>query len=417
MKHLLTKNYNDILMILNDFFLKGYTRKSLPEYNTSYNKELFDFACQIYKRGFVSQKKKEDSKHLIPLPTILSQTDFLNFLQNLNISNVFYFVDENLYAKQSSLTNFLKDKKCLLYKPDESTKCTDTVNKWIEILPNETQLIIVMGGGIILDIVGFIAGLLKIKIYYLPTTLLSSVDAGIGGKTGVNFYPYGKNQIGLFYEAEKLFCVPEYFQTLSQVDIICGLAEAIKHSWIFGEFLNDYDSILKIYHKNSTIEDFFYLISKSIKYKSTIVNLDLYESKDIRTSLNFGHTLAHIIEALAEDHSIQFLPHGIAVAHGLHFIFQSGLVSFSNDQQNMINLIKDITYKYPIIISNQISQIQIEKYLVQDKKNEDASLCALSLPSYGQFSLINSEPIFSPVTKKFPVSLISKLMFEYITSI
>lgn len=416
MKHLLTKNYNDILMILNDFFLKGYTRKSLPEYNPSYNKELFDFACQIYKRGFVSQKQKEDPNHLIPLPKILSQTEFLSFLQNLNISHVFYFIDENLYENQSALKNFLNDKKHILYKPDESTKSIETVNKWIDVLPNDTQLIIVMGGGIILDIVGFIAGLLKIKVYYLPTTLLSSVDAGIGGKTGVNFYPFGKNQIGLFYEAEKLFCVPEYFQTLSQVDIICGLAEAIKHSWIFGEFLNDYESIIKIYQNNSSIEDFYYIISKSIKYKSTIVNLDLYESKDIRTSLNFGHTLAHIIEALAEDHSIQFLPHGIAVAHGLNFIIQSGLVSFSNDHQNMINIIRDITHKYPIVIYNQISQIQIEKYLVQDKKNEDASQCALSLPSYGQFSLVNSNSVFLPVTKKFPVNLISKLMFEYITS-
>ena len=133
MKHLLTKNYNDILMILNDFFLKGYTRKSLPEYNPSYNKELFDFACQIYKRGFVSQKQKEDPNHLIPLPKILSQTEFLSFLQNLNISHVFYFIDENLYENQSALKNFLNDKKHILYKPDESTKSIETVNKWIDV--------------------------------------------------------------------------------------------------------------------------------------------------------------------------------------------------------------------------------------------------------------------------------------------
>ena len=109
MKHFITENFDDILFILNDFFAKKYTRKSLPEFDSSYKKEAFKFVLQIYKRGFLSQRKLDTNVHDIPIPTLLSEPEFLNILESLTL-NEFYFVDENLYNKQQNLQSFLKNK-------------------------------------------------------------------------------------------------------------------------------------------------------------------------------------------------------------------------------------------------------------------------------------------------------------------
>nr|BFD31631.1 3-dehydroquinate synthase family protein [Pigmentibacter ruber] len=414
MKHILSDNYSDILIILNEFFQSGLSRKSKPKYNVKYKKELFDFVCKIYKRGFISQKNDLNFTKSIPIPTIINEFELMKVLNSFNKETVYFFVDRNLYEKQKNISYYLKDKNYLLYSPDETTKSLETVKSWIEILPHSTELLFVMGGGIILDMVGFVAGLLNIKVNYLSTTLLASVDAGIGGKTGVNFYPYGKNQVGLFNEAEKIFCNPEYFQTLTFENIICGLVEAIKQSWIFGEFANDYEAIQKIYQKQNTNAEFLFLVNKNIRYKAYVVNLDLHETKDIRSSLNFGHTLAHILEALGEETYLQTLPHGIAVAHGLYFLVEFNFISISSKHEKMFDIIQDIIRFYPIKIVKDISLEKIESYLMQDKKNEDNKLCQLSLPKYGHFSLDKNTFVDAPITQKYKVTEISDLLFKYI---
>ncbi|WGL60406.1 hypothetical protein QEJ31_02150 [Pigmentibacter sp. JX0631] len=414
MDHILPQNYSEILIMLNEFFLKGFSRKSKPEYNLKDSRELFDFVCKIYKRGFVLQNNELNTNISIQIPTIINEFDLLKTLDSLDKNKVYFFVDKNFYEKQNNISDYLKDKNFLVYSPEETTKSLETVNSWIKILPNNTELLFVMGGGIILDIVGFVAGLLNVKVNYLSTTLLASVDAGIGGKTGVNFYPFGKNQVGLFYAAEKIFCNPEYFQSLSFENIVCGLVEAIKQSWIFGEFANDYEAIQKIYHRKNSNTEFKYLVAKNIGYKSQIVNLDLLETKDIRSSLNFGHTLAHIIEALGEEKYLQTLPHGIAVAHGLHFLVESNFISISSQHEKMYEIILDIVKRYPIKTVKNISLEDIEKYLMQDKKNEDTGQCLLSLPRYGHFSLDKNTFVDAPITQKYKLTDLSDLIFKYI---
>ena len=309
MKHLIVENCQDLIRILDDFFLKGYSRKSEPDCLSSYNRDIFELACQIYKRGFLNFRNSQLECHSIPVPSILEKGEFEIFFANLSVENYFFIIDENLFQKQLSLQKLIQKNNFLLYFPQESTKNIETVTRFLKSIPENTKTLFALGGGITLDIAGFVAGLLKIKIFYLPSSLLASVDAGIGGKTGVNFFPYGKNQVGLFYEAEKLFCVPEYFLSLSFDEIVCGLVEAVKHSWIFGEFSNDLEFILRIYHNQASKKDYSFLVGKSILYKSFIVNQDPFESKDIRTSLNLGHTLAHVLEALGEEETIQKLPH------------------------------------------------------------------------------------------------------------
>ena len=416
MKHLIVDSTQELKIILNDFFSKGYSRKSVPDCLPSYNREVFDLACQIYKRGFLNFRQAQNENCSIPLPSILSKNEFENFFTSLPLEKCFIIVDENLFLKQPSLKNLIEKNSFLVYSPKETSKSIDTVTHFLKSIPENIEIIFALGGGITLDISGFVAGLINNKIFYLPTTLLSAVDAGIGGKTGVNYFPYGKNQVGLFYEAEKLFCVPEYFMSLSFDDILCGLVEAIKHSWIFGEFANDLEFIQRIYQNQASKDDYSFLVEKSISYKSFVVNQDPFESKDIRTSLNLGHTLAHVLEALAEEGFIQYLPHGIAVAHGLSFIFKSQLVKLPENLESLktINIIHELTNKYPLKINKKINQFEVEKYLSQDKKNETPNSCSLSLPAYGHFSLSNKQPNYLPVTQIFPLNHISNLMIDYI---
>ena len=416
MKHEILNNVAELNEILNDFFAKGFSRNSKPECQHLYQKKTFELACKVYKRGFLDTKNLEAKKQPIPLPKILNKEAFEAYFEELNLKENFFIVDENLFNKQEALQSLVKKFNHLKYMPNESTKSLDTVIYFINSIPENTKKLIALGGGITLDIAGFVAGLLNIEVYYLPSTLLASVDAGIGGKTGVNFFPYGKNQVGLFYEAKKLFCVPEYFLSLPFESVLCGLVEAIKHSWIFGEFINDKETILNIYNNNCTIDDYSFLVKKSILYKSYIVNQDPFESKDIRTALNLGHTLAHVIEALGESGSIHKLSHGIAVAHGLSFIFKSSLVIIPKEFSEIINLIYELTTKYPIKFYKHLSQNEVERYLIQDKKNETTDFCSLSLPRYGHFNLANSENSYLPVTKNFSIKQISTLMFEHINS-
>lgn len=414
MQHIIINNYREIMKIIDDFFLKKYTRKSIPEFQDNYNKDLFNFACKIYKRGFTSFQNNQYNNFITTTPDFFSKIEFERYISNLSEFKCFFILDENFIKKNILLLNYIEKERYLIFSSTENTKKIETVISLIEQIPDDCKVIVAIGGGIIHDIIGFIAGLLNIKFYYIPSTFLAAIDACIGGKTGVNYSPYGKNQIGLFSQAEKIICVPEYFFTLHFEEILCGLVEAIKHSWIFGEFNNDYTSIINIYNKKYCIDDFLFITKKNILYKSYIVNKDPFELNDIRSALNMGHTFAHILEALAEDSIIHNLPHGIAVAHGLNFVFNLNFLEKPIETKKVINLIFDITNKYPIRIQKIISIEKIKDILIQDKKNENSDHCKLSLPKYSHFSLMDVQKSYLPVLHDFPLEKISNQMFNYI---
>ncbi|APJ03628.1 3-dehydroquinate synthase [Silvanigrella aquatica] len=418
MKNIFLNHQIELNEILEDFFTSGYTRKSTPQYSSNYSKEIYNLACKIFKRGFLSECAKKNYHYSIPLPEFVDQQQCEGILNSFSENNSFFIFDENFLKNYDSINNFYKKNvnSSYVYLPNERSKNIDTVYNILSYIPNSTNLIFALGGGITLDIAGFIAALLEIKVYYLPTTLLASIDAGMGGKTGVNYFPYGKNQIGLFYEAEKLLFNPSFFSSLSLENKVCGLIEAIKHSWIFGEFENDISTILKIYKSTASIEDYTYLIKKNILYKSHIVNLDPFELKDIRTSLNLGHTLAHVLESLSDEEFITHISHGIAVAHGLLFLLKKGFLQTASNLNDFEKLIREITENYPVIIKNPIPPHIIERYLSQDKKNYFTASCSLSLPSYGHFSLSNNPATYLSVTQSFPLNQISNLIIQYIES-
>lgn len=173
------------------------------------------------------------------------------------------------------------------------------------------SLLINIGGGMVTDLGGFAASTFKRGINYIniPTTLLSMVDASVGGKTGINFRGL-KNEIGVFNNAETVILDTQFLKTLDTENILSGYAEMLKHGLIdseahWAELINSDLSNLGSLSK---------LLEKSVTVKQRIVTEDPTE-QGIRKALNLGHTAGHAFESFAL--SKQPILHGYAVAYGL----------------------------------------------------------------------------------------------------
>jgi len=203
--------------------------------------------------------------------------------------------------------------------PDgEQYKSLDTFERVIEWLINDQfdrkTGLIALGGGVVGDLVGFVAAsyLRGIPFVQVPTTLLAQVDSSVGGKTAVN-HPLGKNLIGAFYQPRHVQVDVETLKTLTDSDFRSGLAEVVKYGVIsdhsFFQWLIDHSEAL-IQRKPEAL---IYAVTRSCQIKADIVERDERE-QSIRAYLNFGHTIGHAVEKLTGYGSIK---HGEAVAVGM----------------------------------------------------------------------------------------------------
>lgn len=197
----------------------------------------------------------------------------------------------------------------------EEIKTMDTVamlmSRLLEMEFDRSSFLLAIGGGIVCDITGFVASIYMrgIEFGFVSTTLLSQVDASVGGKNGVNFEGF-KNMVGVFALPNFVICEMEMLKTLPKEDVLCGFAEIVKHGVIaspelFNFIENNYDKALALDAK--IIERFVY---DSVLIKSDIVNKDARENGE-RRKLNFGHTFGHAIELVTK------IPHGKAVSIGM----------------------------------------------------------------------------------------------------
>ena len=174
--------------------------------------------------------------------------------------------------------------------------------------------IVGIGGGVVTDLVAFAASLFMrgCRLLLIPTTLLSQVDATLGGKTGINFGGH-KNMVGTFYPANEIRIIPELLLTLPLREYRGGLAEVIKHAFLVGgELLQRVreQSAVILGRDPVTLAD---LVWDSLLVKARVVEVDLKE-QGIRAHLNLGHTFAHGLEAAA---GFGVWNHGDAVAWGM----------------------------------------------------------------------------------------------------
>lgn len=255
-------------------------------------------------------------------------------------------------------------------KADDTNKNIEsTEHVWKELSDNECtrhSCLINIGGGMVTDLGGFAASTFKrgIDFINIPTTLLSMVDASVGGKTGINFNGL-KNEIGVFNDAKAVIIDTAFLKTLDQHNICSGYAEMLKHS-----LLKDYKMWVQHINFNLYSLDFdplLNMIKESVEVKERIVSEDPHES-GIRKALNLGHTAGHAFESYAM-HTNRPILHGYAVAYGIicELYLSHALQGFPLDKMRQtVNFIKENYGRMNITCDDYESLYSLMKH---DKKN------------------------------------------------
>ncbi|MBE0423849.1 MAG: 3-dehydroquinate synthase [Lutibacter sp.] len=334
---------------------------------------------------------------------ILSNNYFVNFnddaYRKLNVyisetrpSTIFILVDENTNVHcLPILMQELETEagiEIIEIEAGEENKNLDTCSGvWhalTELGADRKSLMINLGGGVVTDLGGFVASTFKRGIAFIniPTTLLSMVDASVGGKTGVDLGVL-KNQIGLFSDPEMVLIDPRYLETISYRELRSGLAEIIKYGITYD--INLWNEISNFAELN--IGAISKLIHRSIEIKNEVVTKDPKE-KGLRKILNYGHTLGHAIESyFLESEDKENLTHGEAIAIGMvteAFISQK-LLNFPLEH---VKSIKETILK--IYEKAEIDVLDYEgiiSLLIHDKKNVGGQVNFVLLTDFEQFKL------------------------------
>ena len=229
---------------------------------------------------------------------------------------------------------------------------------------NRSSLLIAFGGGVIGDMTGFAASIYQrgIDFVQIPTTLLSQVDASVGGKTGIN-NKYGKNLIGAFHQPLAVYIDPFFLTTLPKREIGAGIAEIVKMAVTFNK---DFFEWLEGNDLNNT-ENIRTAIAKSIETKAWVVSQDEKE-KGLRAALNYGHTFGHVIE---KETNYNTYLHGEAVGIGMTMANDLA-VRIGNMSEEEALRVKNLLEKYDIPTTYNIKDV--EKFYQDfflDKKSLD----------------------------------------------
>ncbi|WP_147676910.1 3-dehydroquinate synthase [Algibacter pacificus] len=309
-------------------------------------------------------------------------------LKENNFSKVFILVDENthqlclpLFLEQMETTAVIE---IIEIESGEINKTIDTcVGVWnalSELDADRKSLLINIGGGVITDLGGFVACTFKRGIAYInvPTTLLSMVDASVGGKTGVDL-GHLKNQVGVISNPDLVLIDTKYLNTLETNQMRSGLAEMLKHGLITGEtYWNKFQDLSKL-----SLDDLDALIYESVEIKRDVVEEDPFEN-GLRKTLNFGHTLGHAIESyfLSNPNKTTLL-HGEAVVVGmiLACYISTELAGFPKETTESIKALFIGYYGKIDIEKTEIPEIiELLKY---DKKNNHGNINFVLLEAIG----------------------------------
>ncbi len=262
----------------------------------------------------------------------------------------------------------------------EKIKTLETVEyifkKLVELEIDRSYFIVGIGGGIVCDITGFAASTFMrgLPFGFVSTSLLSQVDASVGGKNGVNFYGY-KNMIGLFNQPNFVICDPEMLKTLPHKELVAGFTEVVKHAAIGSQEL--FTFLEKNFQKaldldGETLEK---LVCDSVTIKADVVRKDEKE-KGERRKLNFGHTLGHALEKTTG------LPHGEAVSIGMVFAAELS-VKRNKLPETEAERIRDLLKQIGLPTEISVDKEKILDALKKDKKREGSGLHFVLLESMG----------------------------------
>lgn len=312
----------------------------------------------FYTMSLVSINSVQDS-----LPT---------FLQSADYSAIFLIADNQTYRHCYPLVKPLLPKHTVIrIKAGEEQKnlvtCEHIWDALTRANADRHALVLNLGGGVIGDMGGFCAATYKRGVAFaqLPTTLLSQVDASVGGKLGIDFHGF-KNHIGVFQLPNAVLIDPDFLTTLPERELRSGFAEVIKHCLIADAAMWDMIRVRDLDEQHWPD-----LIRHSVAVKEKIVAEDPREN-GVRKTLNFGHTLGHAVETYFLNKSGkpgQRLLHGEAVAVGMiteaYIAWQKGLID-----ERLLRQIEE--YLFAVYGQVRIAPDDVEPILaltLQDKKN------------------------------------------------
>jgi 3-dehydroquinate synthase len=288
----------------------------------------------------------------------------------------FIITDENLMLHYQ---DEFKPWKVITIPAGEESKSLnvldDIIRQLIALEAGRDTIIIGIGGGVVTDIAGFVAGIYKrgVQCGFVPTSILAMVDAAIGGKNGLDIGEY-KNMMGLIRQPEFLLYDYRLLKSLPQEEWINGFAEIIKHACI-------YDAEMFALLERYNIRDFqndhdllHTLISHNALLKAGVVQADEWETGE-RKKLNFGHTLAHAIENTYQ------LPHGHAVSIGMAFAANLSKEFLGFDQ---VKRVTDLLEKYKLPVSFPYDKKQALHNMLADKKREQNTISYILLQEIGK---------------------------------
>lgn len=257
--------------------------------------------------------------------------------------------------------------------------CSKILSELSEYGFDKNGVLVLLGGGVVGDLGGFVASICKRGVRYIqvPTTLLAQVDSSIGGKTGVDM-PWGKNQVGTIYQPIGVLIDPRFLDTLPDGEILNGIGEMVKYGVIASEkIFASLERESEFHLPSKTLID---IIKRCCKIKASIVTIDEFD-QNLRSILNYGHTVAHAIEAGSNFKS----SHGISVLIGMlcegWIARQLGIFEredFEREEKLILRILSK-KEKKEALSSLETTENEILSFAFSDKKNIGGKLM-MSLP-------------------------------------
>ncbi|WP_410221371.1 3-dehydroquinate synthase [Pedobacter sp.] len=325
----------------------------------------------------------KSADHFIYFESGLSPLKHL--LKQKNYSKIFVFADthtaELCIPAFREMADDLDHFDIIETDSGEENKNIDfCIGIWKTLLDFEADrksLMINLGGGVITDMGGFVASTYKrgIDFINIPTTLLSQVDASVGGKTGIDIDNV-KNMVGTFALPQAVFIENRFLETLPQRELLSGFAEMIKHGLIADA--GYYHALKNCDYKQISAQ----LIYHSIQIKNEVVTQDPFE-KGLRKILNFGHTIGHAVESYSLENDKVSLTHGEAIAIGMICETYLSVKYCSLSDSDFNDICQYILSVYPKYHIAEKSFNALISLMQSDKKNEEGQILFSLLENIG----------------------------------
>lgn len=329
-----------------------------------------DFVCTL-KAGAVTRVRFTDMKGL---------SEYLS-----SISSALFVADENSsYAIPENLSD-----RCLVLSSGEEHKNYDSlfkiIRKALGLKLSRSSRFVGVGGGVVSDMTAFASSVYMrgAKLTIVPSTLLSMVDASLGGKSAIDFDGV-KNLVGTFYPADDVIIVPVLLKTLPEGEFLSGLGEVIKHAFLTKDkslyhfLLENKDGIMA--REEETLGK---MVELSLKVKKEYIEKDPEEKLGIRSALNLGHTFAHALESITNYE----VKHGIAVAWGLEMALAMGVemaVTPADLKESVDGLLSLYGYDTSLRIEKDKVPIFLS-YKEKDKKRDSSGVQFITLSGWGGY--------------------------------